>query len=222
MKNTLISDVQNVFDSWAESGRADTMEQGHTINARRAFERLNIQPGQRYLDVGCGNGYSVRWAAGVDPRVQAIGVDVAEGMVTHARSLSGETPNARFIHASFPFPELKAACFDAIFSMEVLYYLEDLTWALQHIRRLLKPGGLFVSTVDFYQENAASHSWPTDVGLTMNLLSAAQWKAAFEEVGLEVMAQEQLKHEVQPGETPTWQHEVGSLMTLARRTEGPS
>ena len=219
MRDHQMNSVQEVFDSWAQSGRADTMEQGHTINASRAFQKLNVTAGQRYLDVGCGNGYSVRWAAEVDSSVQAIGVDVAEGMVKHARSLSAEHPNARFIHASFPFPELKAECFDAIFSMEVLYYLEDLTWALQHIRRLLKPGGMFVSTVDFYQENPASHSWPTDVGLEMNLLSAAQWKAAFEEVGLEVVAQEQLTHDLQEGEEPTWQHEVGSLMTLARRPE---
>jgi ubiquinone/menaquinone biosynthesis C-methylase UbiE len=219
MSEKHVEKVQAVFDDWAKSGRADTMEAGHTPNARRAFDALGLKAGQHYLDVGCGNGYTVRWAAEKDPTIQAVGVDVAEGMVRHARSLSTSFSNARFIHAEFPLPELKSQCFDAIFSMEVFYYLPELTWALQHVRRLLKPNGVFISTVDFYSENPASHSWPKDVGLKMNLLSMAEWKAAMEEVGLSVEKQEQLKMPLGEGETSTWQHSVGSLMTLARRVE---
>ena len=215
-ENTLDS-VQRVFNDWATNGRADSMEQGHTINARRAFERLNLQPGQHYMDIGCGNGYSVRWAAETEPTISAVGIDVSEEMIRYSRQLSENHGNTRFIHAPLPVPELKPNCFDAIFSMEVLYYLEDLQWGIQHVHRLLKPGGLFVSTIDFYTENPASHGWPEAVGLTMNLLSKDEWKKSFEHVGLEVVEQAQLKHPVVPGKEVTWEHEVGSLMTLVRK-----
>jgi len=217
MEKTTLDSVQRVFDDWATNGRADSMERGHAINARRAFERLDLQPGQHYLDIGCGNGYSVRWAAEKDPSIKAVGIDVSEEMIRYSRELSESIANTRFIHASFPVPELRANCFDAIFSMEVLYYLENLEWGIQNVLRLLKPKGLFVSTIDFYKENPASHSWPDDVGLTMNLLSMAEWKETFEQCGFEVLDQKQLKHPIIPGKDVTWEHEVGSLMTLVQK-----
>ena len=217
MEESTLDSVQRVFDTWATNGRADSMEQGHAINARRAFERLQVQANQHYLDIGCGNGYSVRWAAEKESTIQAVGIDVSEEMIRYSRKLSENLSNARFIHAPFPVLELKANCFDAIFSMEVLYYLEDLQWGIQNVFRLLKPGGHFVSTIDFYQENPASHSWPDDVGLTMNLLSIQEWKEAFENCGFLVLEQDQLKHPEIPGQEVTWEHTVGSLMTLVQK-----
>ena len=53
-----MDDVQAVFDDWAETGRGDTMAQGHDFAARVALKRLKISANQRFLDIGCGIGYS--------------------------------------------------------------------------------------------------------------------------------------------------------------------
>lgn len=204
--------VTRLFDAWADAGRAEGMERGHAPTARQAFDRLGVAPGQHYLDVGCGNGYTVRWAAEVDPSVQAVGIDVSPNMIERARAMT-DAPNARFIHAPFPLPLLKAKAFDAIFSMEVFYYLPDLTWGVLSAARLLKPGGLFACVVDYYEENAASHGWPEDVGVEMNRLSEAGWADAMTEVGLELVEQRRLTDPIAEG----WKRDVGSLMTLARR-----
>jgi ubiquinone/menaquinone biosynthesis C-methylase UbiE len=209
--------VSKLFDDWAERGRADGMEKGHTPTARQAFELLKLQPGQHYLDIGCGNGYTVRWAAAIDPTVQALGMDVSERMVQQARQLSSDFPNTRFIHAPFPLPLLKAQTFDAIFSMEVFYYLPDLPWGIISAARLLKPGGLFACVVDYYQENEASHGWPEKLGIPLTLLSEEGWQNAMSDVGLEVLEQRRLFPPLSEGEEPDWKHEMGSLMTLARR-----
>ena len=145
--------VSALFDEWSVNGRAEGMEEGHTPMARRAFEQLNVRPGQNYLDIGCGNGYAVRWAAAVDPSVQAVGIDVSAGMVERARSQSKAYENARFIHAPFPLPILKAKSFDSILSMEAFYYFRELQWALVSTIRLLRPGGLFACVIDYYTEN---------------------------------------------------------------------
>lgn len=204
--------VTEIFDAWAESGRAEGMEKGHGPTARPAFERLQLRAGQHYLDIGCGNGYTVRWAADLDPSIQAVGIDVSEKMIARARHMSPQD-NTRFIHAPFPLPLLKAKSFDAIFSMEVFYYLPDLTWGILSVARLLKPGGHFACVVDFYEENTASHSWPDDVGVSMNLLSEAGWAGAMRDVGLEVIEQSRITDPSATG----WKRDVGSLMTLAQR-----
>ncbi|MCA9536195.1 MAG: class I SAM-dependent methyltransferase [Myxococcales bacterium] len=67
-----VASVRSLFDQWAQAGRAEGMQHSHTPAARQAFERLAVQPGQHYLDIGCGNGYSVRWAAEIDATVRPL------------------------------------------------------------------------------------------------------------------------------------------------------
>lgn len=207
--------VRDIFDDWARRGRAEGMEAGHAFSARRAFARLELRAGGHYLDVGCGNGYTVRWAADVvGPQGRAVGLDVSPEMVARARTQSQGRKNVQFDASTFPDHALPHGAFDGIFSMEVLYYLPDVAAALAEIRRLLKPGGRFACIVDYYRENEASHGWPEDLGCAMNLLSMAGWRGAFEGAGLEVLEQQTLLQPLAPGAEPSWKHTQGSLLTL--------
>ena len=215
--------VTAVFDQWALAGRAEGMERGHGPYAQRGFGLLDLSKRpMRYLDVGCGNGYTVRWAAELlgEGEGLALGLDGSAEMVARAASLSEGLP-ASFVHAPFPDhgqPELlQASSFDGIFSMEVFYYLPDLPAGLAEVARLLRPGGRFVCVVDFYAENVASHGWPDDLGVPMTLWSKADWRSAFEAAGLAVVHQEQLR--AAPGsDGGSWKETVGSLMTVGQRT----
>lgn len=210
------SRVRTVFDDWAVRGRAEGMARSHGPVARKAFHHLGLKPDSWYLDIGCGNGYTVRWAAEDVPDGKAFGIDVAPEMIARAKDLSQGLANAEFHLATFPQHDLPLGRFDAIFSMEVLYYLPSLSAALEEVVRLLKPDGRFVSVVDFYQENSASHSWPEDVGVAMRLLGAAQWREAFEDAGLEVVEQARITLPVEQA-SESWKVDVGSLMTAGRR-----
>ena len=213
-----VARVREVFDDWAERGRAEGMEAGHGFAARAAFDELEVAPGKRYLDLGCGNGYTVRWGAEVvGPEGRAAGLDLSSAMVERARAASEGLANVEFHQAAFPDNPFDAESFDAIFTMEVLYYLPDLSVALAEIHRLLAPGGRIACVVDYYVENDESHSWPEEVGCEMTLLSSAGWQAAFAEAGLEVLSQGRLLYPLAEGEEETWKHTVGSLFTLARR-----
>ena len=187
-----MSRVAEIFDEWARNGRADGMERGHTPAARMAFDRLRLGPESRFCDIGCGNGYVVRWAAAASPRGQAVGLDLSAEMIDHARLLSAGLSNVEFVTGSFPEVELQGS-FDAIFSMEVFYYLPDLDAALRRTRDLLRTGGTFACVVDYYGENTASHSWPFELGVRMTLLDAAGWADAFRRAGLAVGEQRRLR-----------------------------
>lgn len=201
-----------VFSTWALDGRAAGMERAHGPVARRVLDAIELPPDGWYLDIGCGNGYTVRWAAARLPHGRAIGIDVAPEMVKRARELSSAHPGVEFHEAAFPSHRLPYGRFDAIFSMEMLYYLPDIPAALAEVRRLLKPGGVFVSAVDFYAENPDSHGWPQYIGLRMALLSAAQWARAFEGAGFAPVRQHRL---VIPHEeaVESWHATAGSLVT---------
>lgn len=216
MSRAHIDKVAAVFDTWADAGRAEGMERGHEPTARPAFSRLQVGSGSRYLDIGCGNGYTVRWAAAAG--ASASGIDASPKMIERARAQSGDT--ARFDVAQFPnhgLAALAADSLDAIFSMEVFYYLPDVNDALREVARLLGPGGRFMCVVDFYEENTASHGWPQDLGVPMHLLSAPGWSAAFESAGLVVEDQGRLRAATGPADEPGWKQEQGSLFTLGRK-----
>jgi ubiquinone/menaquinone biosynthesis C-methylase UbiE len=208
--------VRAVFDDWAARGRADGMEQSHAPFVRPAFQRLGLHPEAWYLDIGCGNGYTVRWAAQAAPRGRAVGIDLSDEMIALARRLSTGFDNVEFHQCAFPAHALPHDRFDAIISMEVFYYLPDMGAALEETRRLLKPGGRFACLVDFYGENAASHSWPEDVGVAMTLLDEAAWRRALEAAGFEVVAQDRIKLPPDEASEP-WKATEGSLLTLGRR-----
>ena len=210
------SRARAVFDDWARRGRAEEMEQRHGPTARQAFERLALPPDGWYLDVGCGNGYTVRWAAEAAPSGKAIGLDVSERMIERARQLSEPVANIEFHLASFPNHSLPHGRFDAIFSMEALYYLPDLATALREIARLLGPGGRLACVVDYYSENRASHSWPRDMGVDMTLLDSAGWENAIAGSGLRVLEQVRLRVPVEEA-SAAWKVTEGSLLTLARK-----
>ena len=214
--------VRAVFDDWAAAGRAEGMERGHTPTARPAFERLveGLPASARYLDVGCGNGYTVRWAAERFPTGEAWGLDLSPTMIERARAQSSAHANARFEVAAFPDhgrPELAPASIDAVFSMEVFYYLPDLDAALAEVARLLRPEGRFACVVDFYGENLDSHAWPEQLGVAMTLLDAAGWVTAFERAGFTAITSERLRHAPSGRPEDAWKVEQGSLLTFGRK-----
>jgi SAM-dependent methyltransferase len=209
--------VRDVFENWAARGRAEGMAERHGAFVRPVFERLPLPPDGTYLDIGCGNGYTVRWAAAAMPDGRAVGLDVSPGMIERARELSGDLPNARFHVAAFPddHPVPAGSC-DVIFSMEAFYYLPDLGAGLAEVRRLLRPGGVFACQTDYYEENTASHAWTEDTGVEMTLLGESGWREAFEDQGLEVVDQFRVRLSPEEASEP-WHVEEGSLVTLGRR-----
>jgi len=210
-----MSRVEELFDEWARNGRAEGMERGHTPAARMAFDRLRLGPESRFLDIGCGNGYVARWAAAACPRGHVVGLDLSTEMIDHARLLSAGLSNVEFINGSFPDVVLPGP-FDAIFSMEVFYYLPDLDAALRATRDLLRPGGAFACVVDYYGENLVSHAWPADLGVPMTLLDSAGWSSAFNRAGIAVVEQRRLRIPKELASEP-WKTTEGSLLTVGRR-----
>jgi SAM-dependent methyltransferase len=204
--------VTAVFDDWATKGRAEGMERGHGPSARRAFELLEVGAGQRYLDIGCGNGYTVRWAHAAG--AEAIGFDAAPEMIARARLAA---PECRFEVVRFPEHPLEPETIDAIFSMEVFYYLPSVAAGMRAAFELLRPGGRFACIVDFYGENEASHSWATDLDLPLSLLTEGEWRETAAAAGFTDISQQRLRAELVPGEAPTWKHEQGSLLTLGHK-----
>ena len=112
---------------------------------RAVLDRLDAQPGERSLDVGCGTGLllgrlhrTVRGArlAGVDP--------VPEMLSLAHRRLPLPAADLRGAAAErLPFAD---GSFDAVVSASVFHYVRQPEAALRETRRVLRPGGRLVLT----------------------------------------------------------------------------
>jgi 2-polyprenyl-3-methyl-5-hydroxy-6-metoxy-1,4-benzoquinol methylase len=116
-----------------------------------ATERLlRPQPGERVLDVACGNGLTSRRLAAAGGQVVAI--DFSEEMIAHARRRSGEEAREidyRVLDATdeAALLALGERSFDAALCSMALFDMAEIDPLLHALARLLVPGGRFVFSV---------------------------------------------------------------------------
>jgi len=103
-----------------------------------------VRAGGRFLDVGCGTGLLAGWliVRGVCIR-DLIGIDLSLGMARMARSRLRIA-----VHGDKDRLPFAARSFDAVLAFTALHIWEaSEAAALGEIRRVIRPGGLFVVTV---------------------------------------------------------------------------
>lgn len=98
---------------------------------------LRPRPGERILDLGCGDGALSEELAAIGAEV--VGVDASEDMVRAARKRGLEA----HVHdgAVLPF----TAEFDAVFSNAALHWMTRPDAVIRSVARSLRPGGRFVA-----------------------------------------------------------------------------
>jgi SAM-dependent methyltransferase len=102
------------------------------------LEWLAARPGERILDLGCGDGQLTARVASTGATV--VGVDASPEMVAaaRARGIVADEASAE----SLPYAN---GTFDAVFSNAALHWVRDQDAMMAEVRRVLKPGGRFVA-----------------------------------------------------------------------------
>jgi GT2 family glycosyltransferase/SAM-dependent methyltransferase len=112
---------------------------------RYCFAR-DLCDGCDVLDVASGEGYGAAMLASVARSV--VGVEIDTAAVAHAQT-NYRMPNLRFLHGDALELPLVDSSVDVVVSFETLEHLSDQTRFIHEVRRVLRPGGLFVvSTPD--------------------------------------------------------------------------
>jgi SAM-dependent methyltransferase len=116
--------------------------------ASGVLEWLAAKPGERILDLGCGDGQLTQRIAANGATV--VGVDTSPEMVVAARALGIVAMEANA--ESLPFSD---HAFDAAFSNAALHWVHNQDAMLAQVRRVLKPGGRFVAEMGGHGNIAA-------------------------------------------------------------------
>jgi SAM-dependent methyltransferase len=171
------------FNNWALAGRGESMERGHRPTGEQAIELMKIGSDSRVLDLGCGSGWATRLMAGFAKDGSVVGLDISDEMIVLARSTSVQYSNVTYCTGTAQQLAFVDGEFTHAFSMESIYYYEDILAALKEVRRVLAPGGVFVAVMDLYQENAPSHQWIEQLKVPVHLLGIEQYHDVFVRAG---------------------------------------
>jgi ubiquinone/menaquinone biosynthesis C-methylase UbiE len=112
---------------------------------RRVVDRLDVRPGERVLEIGCGHGVAATYV--LERGARLTGIDRSPKMIeaaTRRNATYVEAGRAEFLVAQLEELDLGDRRFDTIFAVRVRSFHAD----PQVAKRWLIPGGKLVSEYD--------------------------------------------------------------------------
>lgn len=149
-----------MLDYDKEAERYDALRGGEPRARAAAGAVLGLIPreARSLLDLGCGTGIVTRRLAASRPGLRVTGADLTYGMARHA---AARLPGAIVLADSRQLP-FGHGRFDAVTSIWLLHLLPaqgDVRRTVAECARLLRPGGVYVTTVD----KGPSHNVGSDI-----------------------------------------------------------
>lgn len=136
-----LPDKRQVAASFSRA--ADSYDSVAALQRKVGGELLERLPAelvpQRWLDLGCGTGYFSRALGQRFSAAEGVALDIAEGMLRHAKPLGGAQ---RFIAGDAECLPLRSNSCDLLFSSLALQWCADFPAVLDEARRVLRPGGV--------------------------------------------------------------------------------
>src|ERR1700686_1710117 len=195
--------LQQEFNRWAEAGEGETMERHHADITAKTIRLMNLRPGERVLDLGCGAGWAARLLArlvsdGPEGFGQVVGIDVSDEMIRRARAAWKDFENILYVWGSAQHIPWEENFFDKMLSVESFYYCPDQERALAELFRVMAPHGRMFILINLYKDNPYSLQWVPKLKVPVHVRSAAEYVELLKRHAFENVEYAQI-----PDDTPT-------------------
>jgi SAM-dependent methyltransferase len=121
---------------------------------------LELAPGLRVLDAGCGTGALAERVAAQYPGVELVGIDLSPVMLKHARERRPWPGGFSFVEGNIDeYLENDLGGFDRIASVNLIWALQDPQRTFVGMTRALRPAGRMVHTTPRLRFGALRIAW---------------------------------------------------------------
>ena len=195
--------LQHEFNRWAEKGEGEKMQQQHLDITEKTIRLMELRPGERVLDLGCGSGWATRMLArlvgdGPEGFGQVVGVDISDEMIRQARVESKDFENILYVWGSAQQIPWEENFFDKMLSVESFYYYPDQDRALSELFRVMAPRGRMFILINLYKDNPYSLQWVDKLKVPVHVRSSAEYVELLQKHAFENVEARQI-----PDDTPT-------------------
>jgi tocopherol O-methyltransferase len=206
---------EHVHHGYWRTGRESPAEAAEAL-VRLVADRLNLQPGQRVVDIGCGYGATAGWL------VEHKGVEVSGFTLSEAQAAVGRArPGFTCRVCDWLDNGLADAAFDRAYAIESSEHMVDKARFFAEAHRVLKPGGRFV--VCAWLEGQSATPWQVRhllepicrEGRLPSMGSRADYEALAKEAGFRLLGYDDISREVRRTWTICLRRLAGHFITDA-------
>lgn len=151
-------------DFWAEN--AEAFDDGMHRYLEPLLTGAALAPGERVLDIGCGNGVTTIEAARRTSPGRAMGLDLSSAMlaVARRRAVEARVVNLEFVQADAQAYHFEPGGFDVVLSRFGVMFFSDPAAAFANIARAVRLGGRLAFMV---WQAAAENPWIQVIGKSL-------------------------------------------------------
>jgi cyclopropane-fatty-acyl-phospholipid synthase len=203
-------DVSNTFYEWVLGPSMTytcacyphpdaTLEEAQENKHRLVFDKLRLKPGDRLLDVGCGWGGMVRYAA--RHGVKATGVTLSKEQAAWAQNKIADEGLAGLAEVGYgDYRDVPESAFDAVASIGLTEHIGVANYPtyFRFLKSKLRPGGLLLNHCITRPDNRTRPSAGGFIDRYVfpdgELTGSGRIITEAQDVGLEVLHEENLRH----------------------------
>ncbi len=162
--------------------------------------RNYFRPDMRVLEFGCGTGSTALAHAPYVKHILAIDISAKMIEIARAKTAAQGGANVTFQHATLDDLAAPQGGFDAVMGHSILHLVEDRDQVIAQVYRLLKPGGVFVSSTVCLGDSLAIFKLIALIGRWTGLLPILRVFKKNDLVASIEAAGFRVREELQPGE----------------------
>ncbi|WP_416728780.1 class I SAM-dependent methyltransferase [Fictibacillus sp. JL2B1089] len=162
----------------------EKMVRQHKPETEWTIGLLELQDRDHVLELGCGAGYAIQRITDRYLVQEIVGIDLSATAIRSATARNKKTVNnegTKLIQANFndlPFPD---KMFNKVFSIQTIYFWEEIDTIVSEIFRVLKTGGMVVIT---FSNGKDDETWKSVQEVSENQVMPFMMETGFKDVSL--------------------------------------
>ena len=153
MFRNFIKYVGNNFGNPAGIGGKIATAIMNIINQKQykaVIKNIKLEENNRILDIGFGNGYLIKKLFETNTLVKIYGIEISNDMLRNVSLKNSPYIEKGLLNlslASISKTAFENNMFDRIYTVNTIYFWNELDKCFSEIKRILKPGGMFINVI---------------------------------------------------------------------------
>lgn len=114
------------------------------------LDNIDLKSGDTILDIGFGNGYLLKKLLNLNFSINAYGIDISKDMVKVASRNNQKyikKGNLKLFLEDMGNTSFENDFFDKIYTINTIYFWNDIDKCFSEVKRILKPNGIFINVI---------------------------------------------------------------------------